>query len=137
MSSSPNAADLLNKYLSGISRGDVDAVVALFAEDGVMSTPAIPEPHPKVINGRANIALMLQWVFANVFKKFSWHEVEIHATDDPNLAFALAKSHVELRDGRIYSNDYAIYSRIKNGEIVENCEFFDTTRAANAFKGLV
>lgn len=133
MSSSSPAADLLGQYLAAIARSDVTAATSLFSDDVVLHTPCMPEPTPKVMTGRAAITPVLQYVFGAVFKKFTWTELEIHTTDDPNLAFALAKSHVELQDGRIYSNDYAIYARVRDGKIVEETEFFDTTRAAKAF----
>lgn len=133
MSSSSPAAELLGQYLAAIARCDAEAATASFADDCVINTPCMPEPSPKSMTGRATFTPVLKWVFATVFKKFSWAELEIHTTDDPNLAFALGKSKVELHDGRSYSNDYVIYVRVRDGKIVEETEFFDTTRAAKAF----
>lgn len=133
MSSSSPAKELLGQYLSAIERGDAEAATASFADDCVINTPCMPEPSPKSMIGRTSFTSVLKWVFSTVFKKFTWAELEIHTTDDPNLVFALAKSHVELHDGRIYSNEYVIYARVRDGKIVEETEFFDTTRAAKAF----
>ena len=124
---------LLRQYMDAIARCDALAATTLFDDDAVIHTPCMPEPTPKVINGRAAYASVLEWVFAAVFKKLTWTRLEIHATDDPNLAFALATSSVELHDGRSYGNDYAVFVRVRDGKIVEDTEFFDTTRAAQAF----
>lgn len=132
-SSSTSAVALLTQYLRGLERGDIDAATASFAEDVVIKVPCMPEPTPKLMVGRATYVQLLQGTFANVFKKLTWTALEIHASDDPNLAFALAKSSVELWNGSSYSNDYVIYVRVMNGKIVEEVEFFDTARAAKAF----
>lgn len=134
MPSSPTTAvALLTEYLRALERSDIDAATASFADDIVMKVPCMPEPSPKLIVGRASVLPLLQWAFAKVFKTFTWTELEIHASDDPNLAFALAKSSVELWNGGSYGNDYVIYVRVMNGKIVEEAEFFDTARAAKAF----
>ena len=135
MTLTPPAAELLNRYVTALARNDVDAIVALFADDIVLDTPCIPEPAPRQIAGRDQIAPVFQWTFSKVFKVFAWDEIEVHASDDPQLAFAVGKANVELHDGRNYRNDVAIHVRARDGRIVKLCEFFDTTRAAKAFEG--
>lgn len=136
MSSQSDALSLLNRYLDAVSRCDANAVLALLGEDVVFNTPCMPKPAPPVTVGRAAVDQTLQWVFAQVFKRFEWTRRETHASDDPHLAFAIAQSRVELHNGTVYSNDYMLYTRSREGLIVEHAEFFDTQRAAQAFATL-
>lgn len=135
MSSTSTAAELLGRYVAALARKDIDDVVALFADDIMLETPCMPEPAPRRMVGRAQIAPLFQSTFSKVFKVFSWDAIEVHASDDPQLAFAVGKCNVELSDGRNYRNDVAIHVRVRDGRIVMLCEFFDTTRAARAFEG--
>ena len=137
ISATSPAVDLLTRYLRALERMDLNAAMALLAETVVIKVPCMPEPSAKEMVGRAAVEPVMKWVFANIFKQFTWTELEVHACDDPNLAFAMAKSSIVLSDGRHYSNDYLIYARVQDGMIVEETEFFDTTRAAQAFEGLV
>ena len=124
------------RLFDAVQRMDREACVKAFAKDGVMHTPCLPSAFPRVRTGSQDLAQVYDFLFTAVFKSFAWVELEVHATDDPSLAFARARSRAELTDGRTYSNEYACYARVRDGLITEYTEFFDTERAIEAFKHL-
>ncbi len=130
------AADILREYCAEIEAVAVDRVMRYMAPEIVFRTPAAPAPMPRELIGFDAVHSALGLAFTKMFKEFRWSKLEIHETDDPNVAVALASSRVKLVSGGDYSNDYMMLSRIKDGKIVEHYEFFDGARAAAATAGL-
>lgn len=113
-----------------------EACIRLMDENITFHAPCVPAPVPRSMSGIEAVAGAYRMLFALVFKSFCWSG-EVLATEDPEVAIALMNSRVEVMDGRVYSNDYAVVSRVRNGKICEHTEFFDTTRASEAFAGLI
>lgn len=134
--SSLSAVDTVRGFFNAVQRMDSVACAAAFTEDGVMHTPCLPSAFPRTQRGRDNIRHVFELLGAQVFTTFAWVDLEVHATDDPQLVFVRCGSRAELRDGRIYANEYACYAQVENGLLREYTEFFDTERAAEAFKHL-
>ncbi|CAN5393212.1 hypothetical protein BH10PSE12_BH10PSE12_13400 [soil metagenome] len=131
----PTAADVLRAYCAEMEKG-ADGCIALMAPDIVIYTPCIPAPIPKSIHGRDAVAATFQALFGQLFGTFRWASLEVHGTDDPEVAVALAKSQVVLKDGRDYANDYMFWSRVRDGKIVEQHEYMDGERAGAAMQGM-
>ena len=129
------AKDVLAQYCKAMESG-ADACLRLMDENIVFHAPCIAAPVPKTMTGIEAVGGAYQMLFAHIFKKFRWSG-EIFATDNPEVAIALMTSQVELMDGRAYSNDYTVISRVRDGKIYEHTEFFDTARACEAFAGLM
>ena len=131
------ALDVVRRYFDAIARMDAAACAAAFAPDGAMHTPCLPPPYPRTVQGRDGIEQVFTFLFTQVFKSFAWVDLELYATQtDPSLIFARTRSSTVIRDGRLYSNEYACFSSVKDGTIREHTEFFDTERAREAFKHL-
>lgn len=132
----PAQTEPLLRLFGAIESLDVAAVVAAFTDDGVMNTPCLPSSYPRTRRGAKDIGETFGFLFAAVFKKFSWVDLEVHTTDVPGLLCARSRSNVVLTNGQIYANEYAMFAKIRNGRIAEYTEFFDTERAVDAFKHL-
>lgn len=126
---------VLARYIKAMEIG-ADACLELMHKDIILHAPCVPVPVPKIMTGLETVTGVYQLMFTRVFKQFRWNG-EIFATDNPEVAMALMTSQVVLMDGRSYSNEYTIISRVRDGKIYEHYEFFDTGRASEAFAGLL
>ncbi|HEX6389541.1 MAG TPA: nuclear transport factor 2 family protein [Solirubrobacteraceae bacterium] len=129
LATSPTAA--LRDLAACIERLDADGCAALMADDAVLIAPFSPAPLPNRIDGAAAIGATFRQIFG-AFRSFAWVETEVHATDDPELAFMTARSEIKLANGGDYDQDYAMTARVRDGQIVEYCEYFDPIRAQRA-----
>jgi ketosteroid isomerase-like protein len=129
--------DAVKDYFDAIVRMDAKACATAFAQRGVMHTPCLPAPYPRTVQGREGIEQVFTLLFTKVFKTFTWVDLELFATQtDSSLIFARARSSAELRNNGHYSNEYACFTHVKEGNICDHTEFFDTVRAIEAFKHL-
>jgi len=135
--SSTESLEIARRLTDAFVRSDYRAAIDLMAPDIVHSAPCVPPGVPKVMHGHAEVEPVLKMFFSQVVKTYSYEELELHPTDDPELVVGRGKSKIILRSGRAYSNEYAYFFRVRGGKIKEFTEFFDTTRAAEAFAGVV
>ena len=127
--------EVLARYCKAMEIG-ADECIALMHDDIVVYAPCVPAPVPKAMIGLDVVGGAYRMLFARLFKQFRWSG-EIFATDNPEVAVARMSSQIELMDGRQYTNEYTLLSRVRNGKIYEHYEFFDTGRAAEAFADLL
>lgn len=126
-----SATELLEAWLDAVQRLDVAAAVPLFAADAVFRIPLTPVGLPPRIDGRDQIAEVLG-MLGQMFTSLALSEVELHATDDPQLAIAAAHGEAVLANGDPYNQDYVFWVRARDGEILEYREYMDPLRAAAA-----
>jgi uncharacterized protein len=115
---------LIREWLDIVASGPADAWPSRAADEVVIRLPFAP---PGVANelhglGRAVAALSEVW---NAKKSFSWHDVVIRKTEDPELFVTTARSEAVLLSGQHYANSYVILTRIRNGKILEHVEYFN------------
>lgn len=130
----PTAKEILEQYCAAMEKG-ADECMALMADDVVLRAPTMAPPIPQEVRGLAQVRPLYEMLFAQVFDEFRW-TYQVYATDDDEVAFATAASTPKLRNGLPYKQDYAIYSRVKDGKIVEHTEFMDSNRFQKASVGL-
>ena len=58
-------------------------------------------------------------------ERFEWKDVEMTATEDPELVVTTARSELLLKSGETYANSYVMLTRIRGGKIVEQIEYFN------------
>jgi uncharacterized protein len=58
-------------------------------------------------------------------RSFAWRDVEIRATEDPELFVTTARSEAVLVSGDNYANDYIMITRVRGGLIAEHTEYFN------------
>ena len=127
------AADILTGYCAELETGDAGALEQL-ALDVVFHSPCMQPPAPKMMTGLATVETSaFNRILTHFFKEFRWTKLEVNAGADPALAFAPASSRIVQMNGKIYKNDYTLFSHVKNGKISEHYKFFDAVRATVAF----
>jgi ketosteroid isomerase-like protein len=123
--------EILRSYLGSVERLDVDACIALFADDAIIRVP-LDEPDGMKIVGRLSIESAVRAHFATILR-YEWINPVFNATDDPELAVVRCSSRATLKDGRHYSNTYCIFGRACNAKLIETLEYFSPFKAASGF----
>lgn len=122
-------------YFSATEGSDLDSFFALFDERIAMRFPYMPSGYPNECHGRAECAGFFGTVVA-LFSGLLWVMRTVYSTNDPEVAIATAASSATLPNGASYENEYVLLLRVRDGAIVEYCEFFDPNRAAPVFQAL-
>lgn len=135
--------ELARRYVDAFNRRDVDAWVALFAEDAAVHDPFYPEP----FTGRAAIA-NLQRAVVRAFPDVKWRQLHPAIDTGDRVVVEIAVSGVnggplETPDGELPATgrpiyfETAVFWRIgPDGLITEERSYFDATGVA-AQLGLV
>lgn len=125
------ADDLLRAWCAAFEARDPDAQVALLADDAVLLAPYAPEGVPPRVDGKDNIAPLMHFV-GSLFSAYRFTALDVHATDEPGLAFGTAHAEITLKNGDPYTQDLVFLVRARGGQIVEYTEYLDPIRAQTA-----
>ncbi|TKG89647.1 nuclear transport factor 2 family protein [Puteibacter caeruleilacunae] len=121
-------------FFKALEDMNTDAVVDLFAEDGIHINPYASGIFPDGTKGHAGIKAYWEPVFPN-FEKMEFPIDELYAMEDPTVTFVKYKGKIKLKnDVGWYNNDY--YSTFKfneEGKIIEYVEIFNPIVAAKGF----
>ena len=117
-------AELGAKFLDALTTRDVDVVMPLWNEDGVMEFPYVPEGSPNRFEGVETIQATLASAF-QLRPKMAFFDVVTYQAEDSDLAFVEFKGDMELANGTPYNNTYIALVRAKNGRLQHFKEFFN------------
>ncbi len=123
-------------FFQALENENVEALVALFANDARHINPYASGLFPEGANGKEEIRNYWTPVFPN-FDGMTFPIDELYAMEDPNMVFVKYKGQIKLKNGGLYENDY--YSTFKfdnRGLITEYVEIFNPIVAARGF-GLI
>lgn len=129
------ASEAFETYFSATEGSDLEKFFALLDDDVVMRFPYMLPGYPNEARGRAECSGFFASVVA-LFSSFHWVEPTVYSTNDPELAMATTTSSAKMHNGTVYENEYVLLMRVRNGAIVEYCEFFDPNRAVPVFQAL-
>ena len=117
-------ADLAERFLDALTTRDVDQVMPLWNEDGVMEFPFVPEGSPSTFEGAEAIRTTLESAFIQR-PKMGFFEVKAYQAADPNLAFIEFKGEMTLQSGAPYNNTYIAKVEARDGKLLHFKEFFN------------
>jgi len=114
----------IREWLDIAAMGPADAWLGKVADDVVIRLPYAPPGVEPELRGfeHARETLGHHW---KTKKSFTWHDVVIRRTEDPELVVTTARSEALLVSGQRYANTYIMLTRIRNGKIVEHVEYFN------------
>ena len=116
-------AEFVRNFLELLVTGkDYDKWGPMLTEDTERLTPFAPPGFPKITKGRDECVKSTSEIFKSI-KEFRWIDLDLHATDEPDVVYGTSKSYVELVDGRYYENEYVFIVKFENGLIKENWEY--------------
>lgn len=121
-------------FIKALEAMDVNAVVDLFAEDGVHINPYASGIFPEGTNGKEGVRAYWEPVFPN-FEAMEFPVDEIYAMEDPSMVFVKFEGKIKLQnDAGWYNNNYyATFKFNKEGKITEYVEIFNPITAARGF----
>lgn len=125
-----DAATAAQEFLQGLEALDIDAALAVFADDAVQEMPYAPEGFPDRLDGIA--ALRRQYGgLPDAYRSMRFPIRRIIAHGD--TAVVEYRGQIELRGGGRYDNDYVGIFEVRDGRIVRFIERFDPTVLSTAF----
>ena len=117
-------ADLAERFLQALTTRDVDQVMPLWNDDGVMEFPFVPEGSPNRFEGVDAIRTTLAGAFVQR-PKMRFFDVKAHQAADQNLAFVEFKGDMTLQTGAPYNNTYIAKVEARDGKLQYFKEFFN------------
>lgn len=124
---------LMRAWLDIVAKGPAEAWRGRVADDVVIRLPFAPPGVANELRGFDHAVHVLGAIWS--FKKhFTWHDVLIRKTEDPELVLTTARSEAQLLD-RQYANNYIMLTRFRDGKVVEHIEYFNPLPVMDAFGG--
>lgn len=118
-------------FFDAMNRGDVDAIVAAYHEDGHVQTMG-----RTLISGRFSRA-QIQAAAGGIFEAFpqglSFTLIDMVAEGDK--VAVEARSHGPHASGQLYENEYHFLFTFKDGQLLELKEYMDTERVTEVLCG--
>jgi ketosteroid isomerase-like protein len=123
---------LIREWLDLVSSGPAEAWSTHATDDVVIRLPFAPPGVANELRGRSHAieALSDHW---QAKKSFTWHDVVIRGTDDPELFVTTARSEAVLVSGQHYANSYVILTRLRDGKVAEHVEYFNPLPVIEVF----
>lgn len=116
---------LAAEFFARFSAGDVDGALAFLADDATWKIPGRPELMPAAgVHGKEQIARVFHGMARRLTDGLRMTVTGMTAEDD-RVAVELT-GRGELRNGRVYENEYHILMVIRDGRIAAVREYLDT-----------
>jgi uncharacterized protein len=132
-----SAPDTLRAFLRMCDRRDFSEWERVVADQIVVRFPFAPDGMPRKVEGSAPWESLVRAFMLDSLERFSWRDVDLHTTDDPELVMGTARSEALTKSGRPYTNQYCLLARARNGRLVEYSEYFDPAPVIAAFGELL
>lgn len=117
-------AELAERFLDALTTRDVDQVMPLWNDDGVMEFPFVPEGSPNTFEGSEAIRTTLEGAFVQR-PQMGFFDVKAYQAADPDLAFVEFKGDMTLQSGAPYNNTYIAKVEARDGKLLHFKEFFN------------
>ena len=117
-------AELAEQFLAALTTREVDQVMPLWAADGVMEFPFVPEGSPNTFRGAAAIRATLASAFVQR-TAMRFFDVRAYQAVDPDVAFVEFKGEMTLQNGAPYNNTYIAKVEARDGRLRHFKEFFN------------
>jgi ketosteroid isomerase-like protein len=123
---------LMHEWLDIVASGPADAWHGRVAENVVIHLPFAPPGVTNTLVGfdQALGALSAFWKFNT---RFTWTDVVVRKTEDPELLVTTAGSEVLMASGQNYSNTYVMLTRFREGKVLEHAEYFNPLPVMEAY----
>jgi len=119
-----DVVELMRAWMNCFGEGDFDAFPGTVSPDFVLHLPFVPAGVPTEFRGRETAQAALAGS-AKGRSKLVFSNVRILRTEDPELAVATADGEATMASGKVYRNSYVIFTRFRNGEVIEHIEYLN------------
>jgi len=132
MSGMADNVELMRAWLDVFAEGEFAAFPGTVSPDLVLRLPFVPPGVPNEIRGREAVRDALRATAGNR-SKLVFANVEILRTGDPELVVARAEGEATMASGKVYRNSYVIFTRIRDGEVLEHVEYMNPLAIIEAY----
>jgi uncharacterized protein len=123
---------LMREWLDIVATGPAEAWPARVADDVLIRLPFAPPGVTNELRGLAQAVASLGAVW-KLKDRFTWHDVVIRKTEDPEFLVTTARSEAVMLSGQRYANSYVILTRFRNGKVIEHVEYFNPLPVIQVF----
>jgi len=116
--------ELTRDWLDIIASGAFHAWAGKVAKDVVFRLPFAPPGVAAELRGFDHAQDVLRGVWSTK-QSFAWRDVVIRRTEDPDLIVTTARSEAIVNPDTPYANSYVIFTRFRDGQVVEHVEYFN------------
>lgn len=127
-----DAIERIKTWLDLIATGPAEGWAARAHDDVVIRLPFAPPGVPSELRGLTQAVAAMSAVW-QAKKSFTWHDVVIRRTEDPELFVITARSEAVLLSGQRYANSYVIFTRVRDGKVAEHVEYFNPLPVIEVF----
>lgn len=125
--------ELTRAWLKHFPEGDFDAFPGKIAPDFVLRLPFVPPGIPNEIRGRDKVRDVLLET-AKGRSKLAFFDEKILRTEDPELVVTTCKGEAVMANGNTYRNSYVLFTRIRDGVVLEHTEYLNPLAIMEAAK---
>ena len=125
---------LAEAWLNHFPDGDFDAFPGAVSPDFVLRLPFVPPGVPTAFAGRDAAQAALR-ASAGGREKLVFTNKRILRTEDPELVVTTADAQARMANGALYSNSYVMFTRIRNGVVLEHIEYLNPLAIIAAASG--
>ena len=122
---------LARKWLEVMPQGEFDQLPGQVAQDFVLRLPFAPPGVPTEFVGRDTAQRALS-ESARGRSRLTLDNIVLLRTEDPELLVATATGSATMTSGKAYRNSYAIFVRIRDGQVIEHIEYLDPLKVMEA-----
>lgn len=119
-----SAADLAQRFLHALETRNIENVMPLWAEDGILEFPFAPEGSSNQFMGKQAI----QTILASSFQsrtRIAFPKIDVYSLADPDGAVVEFRGAMELATGKPYNNRYIALVQSHNGQLTLFRESFN------------
>jgi ketosteroid isomerase-like protein len=124
--------DLIREWFDMVATGPAEAWRARATDDVVIRLPFAPPGVANELRGLTQAVATLSAVW-KAKQSFTWHDVVIRRTEDPELFVSTARSEAVLLSGQHYANSYVMLTRMRHGKVIEHVEYFNPLPVIEVF----
>lgn len=126
--------DLTSRWLEVMPDGNFEAFPGKIAEDFVLRLPFVPPGVPTEFRGRETAQAILKNSATGRGPLVFTDKVMLR-TEDPELVVTTARAETTMANGNPYRNQYVIFTRIRDGVVLEHTEYLNPLAVMAAASG--
>jgi len=125
--------ELVRDWLKNFPEGEFESFSGEISPDFVLYLPFVPAGIPNEIRGRENVRNVLKET-AKGRSKLVFFDETIMRTEDPELLVTTCKGEAVMANGNPYRNSYVLFTRIRDGVVLEHTEYLNPLAIMEAAK---
>lgn len=111
-------------WIENFAEGDFSTFPGEVAEDFTLRLPFVPPGVPSEIKGRETVSELLKKT-SRSRSKLVFRDLTIRKTDDPELVVSTCRGEATMANGKTYRNSYVMFTRIRDGKVLEHTEYLN------------